>query len=228
MAGLHVFGCADAKDDPECPEGAGCGAAVGGSATGATGSGGTGALASAAVGGGLPSEGRSCKAPAASAILTVNGTACGSSFSYTGPTEVLVELTRGSWAEDPTLVSVIQITDSDGYFAPILPGFLEDHDLYINLSFSPGIPPEVGEGSYQLRDGTLIACGAGSVALQQDRDVDVGIQAIDPGTGTLRMTIGRLPVLGFSETFGQLEVEGCNDGELTISVGDAPYVHEPG
>jgi|GEM_PF-3684676 len=162
-------------------------------------------------------------------LVRVQGTACGTAIDYEAPAEANVDLTRASWVEDSQKVFVVQASDNTIDEAPLLPRFLEKHDLFINLSFEHGFVPAVGKGTHLVRRGTIMACGLGTVVVADGISVDVEILQIGPprSAGQLKMTIKHLVPKGFSTTFGSLQVPGCNQGDLTVTI-DAPYIHEPG
>ncbi len=189
---------------------------------GEAGTGGSPASGGAGVGGGQGS----CKEPATSPVLTVSGSACGTSISFSAPEGSTIHLARTSATQALGEVWSITVQDAPSAEPISLPTYFEANDVLLNVTFAEGIPLQVGSTPVDTDSGALWACPVGSVGFASGQSVNVNFASLDGGTsgGTMAATID-LPVAAFSDSYGIMDIPACSGGTVTVSL-QGSFVYE--
>ena len=159
--------------------------------------------------------------------LTLSGTACGHSLSFSTHAGQLIELSRSSLLIPHDQITTITVKDDPSEYDPDLPDYFESFGLLFNVSLADTGPTlGVHAGDYEVDKGLFVACGFGSLGFAAGM-ADVAIESVDgEPAGQIRMTVSNLQVLGFDEAFGKTSVPPC-EGSVSVTL-EGAYSHDPG
>lgn len=224
LAGLLLCACGGPGSEPATNAGS-SGAAgasqqqgLAGQTSGAAGQGGSGATSSANC--------QLSERPDGPRV-SLTGTVCGQSVSFSTTAGQLIRLSRRSLLYPIDEITAVTVKDDPSDGAVDLPDYFEDFGFLFNLGLTARGPTlSVQSGEFELETGMLAACGFGSLGFRAGT-AGVAIESVEGDfEGSLRMTVSNIAVLGFDAAYGRTQLPVC-DGTVSVTLAGS-FSHDPG